>query len=123
LTQNNLGITYTRLAEVEENAENCKKAIAACEKALEVYSLSGFPRDYALTQNNLGDAYCTLAAVKEKPKNCEKAIKAYEEALKVFTAENFPENYQLIRRVLLWAFDFCEGDITGVKSIQQNNEQ
>jgi tetratricopeptide (TPR) repeat protein len=123
LTQNNLGITYTRLAEVEENAENCKKAIAACEKALEVYSLSGFPRDYALTQNNLGDAYCTLAAVKEKPKNCEKAIKAYEEALKVFTAENFPENYQLIRRVLLRAFDFCEGDITGVKSIQQNNEQ
>ncbi len=43
------------LAEVEDKAANCLKAIAAFEAALTVNTLERFPMQYAMTQNNLWD--------------------------------------------------------------------
>ncbi|NQE52454.1 hypothetical protein C5S29_02580, partial [ANME-1 cluster archaeon GoMg3.2] len=42
-TQNNLGIAYQTLAEVEGKAENCRRTIEAYDKALEVYTRDRFP--------------------------------------------------------------------------------
>ncbi|MEZ4547020.1 MAG: tetratricopeptide repeat protein [Thermodesulfobacteriota bacterium] len=49
-TQNNLGIVYRMLSDIEDRARNCKRAIDAYETALIVYSADKFPleyRDYA----------------------------------------------------------------------------
>ena len=72
--QNNLGNAYQTLAEVENTADNCHKAIAAYDEALRVYTLDRFPMDYAVTQNNLGGVYPTLAEVGDKATNGRKAI-------------------------------------------------
>ncbi len=79
-----MGNAYRTLAEVEEKAENCRRAIAAYEAALTVYTPDRFPMDYAMTQNNLGNAYRTLAEVEEKAENCEKAKQAYLAAITIF---------------------------------------
>jgi tetratricopeptide (TPR) repeat protein len=108
MTQNNLGNAYSTLAEVEDKASNCSKAIAAYREALKVYTLEDFPMDYATTQNNLGTAYRTLAEVEDKASNCNKAIAAYREALKVYTEEKFPEVYRIVERNLKRLLDFCK---------------
>ena len=93
MTQNNLGLTYKTLGEVEGKAENCKNSIEAFQKAQKVYTIERFPMDYAMTQNNLGNTYRTLGEVEEKAENCKLAIKAFQEAQKVYTIEKFPMNY------------------------------
>ena len=62
----------------------------AYEKALRVYTLEGYPVDYAMIQNNLGAAYRSLADVMDRKGNLAKAIKAYDEALKIYTAAKYP---------------------------------
>ena len=52
-TQNNLGSAYRTLAEVENKAENCKKAIKAYRAALEVFTADNFPEANRLVQDNL----------------------------------------------------------------------
>jgi pyrimidine deaminase RibD-like protein/tetratricopeptide (TPR) repeat protein len=89
----NLGIVCSTLAEVEDKAENCEKAIKAYEEALKVYTFNRFPSDYAMTQGNLGNVYGILAEEEAKTENCKKAISAYEEALKVYTFDRFPSDY------------------------------
>ena len=96
MTQNNLGVAYSSLAEVEAKADNCKKAIRAHDEALKVRTLDRFPMQYAMSQNNLGITYHTLAEIEAKADNCKKAIRAHEEALKVFTEKEFPEIYPLV---------------------------
>jgi tetratricopeptide (TPR) repeat protein len=108
MTQNNLGTAYRTLGEVEEKAENCKKAIKAYEEALKVYTLEDFPMDYGMTQNNLGNAYRTLGEVEEKAENCKKAKQSYEEALKIFTEKEFPEVYPQVLNNLRILLDFCK---------------
>jgi len=109
LTQNNLGAAYGTLAGVEEKAENCKRAIAAYEEALKVYTPERFPMYYGGTQNNLGNAYGRLAEIEEKAENCKKATKAYEEALRVYTKEEFPEIHKLITHNIGILRTFYEG--------------
>jgi tetratricopeptide (TPR) repeat protein/energy-coupling factor transporter ATP-binding protein EcfA2 len=104
MTQNNLGMAYKTLAEVEAKGENCKKAIEACKEALKIRTLEHFPMDYAVTQNNLGNAYKTLAEVEAKGENCKKAIEAYEGALKVWTLERFPMDYAMTQNNLGTAY-------------------
>ena len=53
MTQNNLGTAYSTLAEVEEQAENCNKAIAAYEEALKAYAEQDLPELYQLVKRNL----------------------------------------------------------------------
>jgi hypothetical protein len=53
MTQNNLGTAYRTLGEVEEKAENCKKAIMAYQEALRVYNKQEYPQQYAGVSSNL----------------------------------------------------------------------
>ncbi len=110
MTQNSLGIAYGKLADIEDKAANCQKAIAAYQEALKVYTLERFPMDYAMTQNNLGVAYDTLAEVEDKAANCQKAIAAYQEALNVYTLERFPIQYAMTQNNLGAAYQSL-GDI------------
>jgi len=52
----NLGNAYSTLAEVEEKAENCRRAIGAYEEALKVYTEHDFPQVYRLVDRNLRHA-------------------------------------------------------------------
>ncbi len=92
-TQGSLGNALQRLADIENKAANCKKAIAAYQEALKIYTLERFPMDYAMTQNNLGLASQNLGDIEDKAANCKKAIAAYQEALKVCTLERFAIPY------------------------------
>ncbi|MBD3191208.1 MAG: tetratricopeptide repeat protein, partial [Candidatus Heimdallarchaeota archaeon] len=92
-TQNNLGLAYRNLGEVEDKAKNCQKAIEAFQEALKVRTLEELPQDYAMTQNNLGAAYGTLSDVESRSENCQKAIKAYQQALIVFKEMNLFLDY------------------------------
>ena len=95
LAQNTLGNAYGTLAQVEDKAANCRKAIAADEAALTVYTRESFPMDYAMAQDNLGNAYRTLAEVEDKAANCRRAIAAFaESALDIYTPAESPELYR-----------------------------
>ena len=100
ITQNNLGNTYLKLAEVEDKAGNCRRAIKAYEEALRVHTLEKFPVDYGMAQNNVGGAYGRLAEVQDKAKNSRRAIEAYHEALKVRTLQRSPMDYAMTQNNL-----------------------
>ena len=119
MTQNNLGATYSILAEVEDKAENCNKAIHAFQETLEFYTLKDFPMQYAATQNNLGIAYRTLAEVEDKAENCKKAIQACQEALKFYTPEDFPMQYAMTQNNLGNAY----GTLAEVEDKAENREK
>jgi hypothetical protein len=70
--QNNLGVAYKTLAEVEDRAANCRKAIRACQEALKIRKLNQFPMDYAETQIVLGSAFKALAEVENRADNCKR---------------------------------------------------
>ncbi|WP_156093363.1 tetratricopeptide repeat protein, partial [Planktothrix serta] len=70
--------------------DNLEKAIAAYQAALEVYTRTAFPEDWAMTQNNLAAAYYSRIRG-ERADNLEKAIAAYQAALEVYTRTAFPE--------------------------------
>ena len=53
MTQNNLGTAYRTLAEVEDRAENCRKAIAACGEALSVLTEDLMPWPHEVVRRNL----------------------------------------------------------------------
>ena len=109
-TQYNLGSAYNTLAEVASRAENCKKAINAFKKALDIYTPDRFPMQYAKAQNGLGIAYNTLAEVESKAENCKKATSAFKEALKVFTEKEFREIYSSAILDIKKILDFCRKD-------------
>jgi tetratricopeptide (TPR) repeat protein len=107
MTQSNLGDTYRTLAEVENKAENCNRAIAACKEALKVHTLDRFPIKYAMTQSNLGDTYRTLAEVEDKAENCNRAIAAYEEALNLLQRTAMRGVCDIVSRNLEKTLRFC----------------
>ncbi|MHC5831622.1 MAG: tetratricopeptide repeat protein, partial [Nostoc sp.] len=61
-------------------------------QALEVYTRSAFPVDWATTQNNLGTAYGDRIKG-ERAENIESAIAAFNQALEVYTRSAFPQNH------------------------------
>ncbi|MBE9258762.1 tetratricopeptide repeat protein [Dolichospermum sp. LEGE 00246] len=75
-----------------DKAENLEIAIAAYTQALEVYTRTNFPEQWAMTQNNLGIAYGDRIRG-DKAENLEYAIAAYTQALEVYTRTNFPEQW------------------------------
>ena len=95
-TQNNLGVAYRTLSDVENKARNCKRAIEAYEAALIVYTLDQFPIQYATTKNNIAGAYTTLAESEEAKTNGEYAVTSYKEAQQVFSNDKYPEYYEMI---------------------------
>ncbi|MEB3831496.1 tetratricopeptide repeat protein, partial [Phormidium sp. CCY1219] len=70
-------------------ANNLEIAIVAYQAALEVYTRTAFPEDWATTQNNVGNAY--LYRIRgERADNIEEAIRRYQAALEVRTRTAFP---------------------------------
>jgi len=53
MTQNNLGNAYSSLAEVEDKAGNCKRAVTAYREALSVYTEEQFPEIHKGVVHNL----------------------------------------------------------------------
>jgi len=95
-TQNNLGVAYRTLSDVENKARNCKRAVEAYESALIVYTLDQFPLQYATTKNNIAGAFTTLAETEEAKTNGENAISYYKEAQLVFSNDKYPEYFEMI---------------------------
>jgi tetratricopeptide (TPR) repeat protein len=85
MVQNNLGVTYRRLADYENPRRNLRQAIAAFEQALRFRTAEDAPLDYAETQNELGIAYRNLAEYEDPVGNLRKAIEACKEALRFRT--------------------------------------
>ena len=102
--QNNLGVAHRQLAEIEDTAENCKRAIKAFQEALQIRTIYRFPLDYAATQNNLGNAYRLLAVAEDTTENCKRAIKAFQEALKIRILERVPIDYAMTQNNLGTAY-------------------
>lgn len=102
MAQNNLGISYTRLALVEEKEleTNIKKAMKAFKEALKIHTKLKYPVDYGITLHNIGTAYRVLTHVKDKSENCKMAIKAYEEALTIRTIDKYPTHYAMTQNNL-----------------------
>ena len=109
MTQNNLGNAYWDRIRGDK-ADNLEKAIAAYNEALEVYTRTDFPVDWARTQNNLGTAYSDRIRG-DKADNLENAIAAYNEALEVYTRTNFPVDWAMTQNNLGNAYwDRIRGD-------------
>ncbi|KPQ31268.1 MAG: hypothetical protein HLUCCO16_22120 [Phormidium sp. OSCR] len=91
MTQNNLAAAYwSRIR--GERADNIEEAIRCYQAALEVYTRSAFPYEWAMTQNNLGNAYQTRIRG-ERADNIEEAIRCFQAALEVCTRTAFPEDW------------------------------
>ncbi|RFP59880.1 MAG: tetratricopeptide repeat-containing protein, partial [Limnothrix sp. CACIAM 69d] len=82
---------------------NLELAIAAYERALEVYACDAFPQDWAMTQNNLANAY-NQRIRGERADNLEQAISAYERALEVYARDTFPEDWAMTQNNLAAAY-------------------
>jgi len=97
IVQNNRGVYYARMADIEKDAnlkkENIKKAIDSFTKALEVYTYEKFPREYFDTKSNLCEVYRRLAKVENKVINCKKAIENCEQALRIQHPKPYPKDY------------------------------
>ena len=74
------------------HAENQRKAIAAYDAALTVYTRERHPGEWAMTQNNLGNAWRSLPTG-DRGENLRMAIAAYEAALTVYTRDAYPVNW------------------------------
>ncbi|MDT9191299.1 MAG: tetratricopeptide repeat protein, partial [Limnospira sp. PMC 894.15] len=78
-------------------------AIGCYQVALEVYTRTAFPKDWALTQMNLGGAY--LYRIRgERADNIESAIGCYQVALEVYTRTAFPKDWALTQMNLGGAY-------------------
>ena len=109
MTQNNLGVAYYAL-QTGDRVGNVRKAIAAQEAALSVYTEKDFPADWAGSQNNLGVAYFFLPTG-DRAANLQKAITAYEAALRVRTQKDFPVDWATTQNNLGNAYcDLPSGD-------------
>ncbi len=66
-------------------------AIEHYQAALQVYTETRFPREWAETQHQLGNAYAHLPG--NRADNLRRAIAYYEAALRVFTEDKFPYDW------------------------------
>src|SRR5690606_26289086 len=82
-----------------ERAENSEEAIHHYRQALEVYTCTNFPEQWAGTQNSLANAY-TSRLRGDRTENLEKAIQHYRQALEVHTPSAFPNDCRKTARNL-----------------------
>ena len=106
--QSNLGGAYKGKAylntAVEDKIENAKKAIAAYENGLLVYTYQDYPYEWAKIQKNLGRLAYDTSFIEEQSINLERAIEAYENALKVMTFDIYPYDWAYTQRYLGLAY-------------------
>ena len=84
------GNALQTLGERESGTKNLKKAVAAFNEALEVYTRERVPLDWAMAQNNLGAALVALSKLESRTENLEKAVAAFNEALKERIRQRVP---------------------------------
>jgi Domain of unknown function (DUF4062)/Tetratricopeptide repeat len=101
--QNSLGNAWYILP-TGNREENLKKAIAAYEAALTVYTKQAYPNDWASTQINLGVAWQRLPTG-NKTENLKKAIAIYEGAFSVYTKQTYPISWATVQNNLGSAWD------------------
>ncbi|WP_315669478.1 CHAT domain-containing tetratricopeptide repeat protein, partial [Limnospira sp. PMC 1279.21] len=73
-----------------ERADNIEEGIRCYEAALEVYTRTAFPKDWAMTQMNWGTAYL-YRIWGERADNIEEGIRCCQAALEVYSRNAFPE--------------------------------
>jgi tetratricopeptide (TPR) repeat protein len=89
-TQNNQGNAYSDLAQVEDRADNLRRAITAFQQALVYRTPTAAPLAYAMTQANLGIAYADSG-------DLDAAIKCWCEAVKYFEQMGTPAYADRVR--------------------------
>ncbi|HEY0754060.1 MAG TPA: CHAT domain-containing protein [Ktedonobacteraceae bacterium] len=82
-----------------DRTRQMEAALAACEEALQVYTLALYPSQYASTQVTLGNVYRERALGVQRD-NLERAIACFREALRVFTQADLPYEYALAQHGL-----------------------
>jgi tetratricopeptide (TPR) repeat protein len=83
-----------------------EQAVQADQKALEVYTKSDSPQDWARTQANLGSALSdeSMAANGEKAAAlADQAVQAYRNALEVFTRADLPQDWAQVQASMGYA--------------------
>ena len=99
MTQNNLAAALYELgtrSSGEEGRRLLEDAVAACRSALEVYTKSDLPQDWATTQNNLSIALHELgtrSGAEEGRRLLEDAVAACRSALEVRTKADLPQDW------------------------------
>ncbi|HYO60016.1 ATP-binding protein [Archangium sp.] len=79
--------------------ENLRRAMAAYQAALEVWTRESHPDDWARVQNNLGNALSQLPTG-SREENLRRAMAAYQAALEVWTRESHPDNWAMVQNNL-----------------------
>ncbi len=103
------GLGYTQWMGGERE-EKLERAIAAYERAAQIFTRETVPNEWARTQDALGEVYRRRIRG-ERAENLDKAIAAYEEALTVMTREAFPPDWALAQASLGLAYlDRLRGD-------------
>ncbi len=78
---------------------NVEIAITGHQTALQVYTETAFPQNWAMTQYNLANAY--RERIKgDKAENLELAIASYKAALRVYTETAFPQAWAMTK--IIW---------------------
>jgi tetratricopeptide (TPR) repeat protein len=93
--QNNLGLAYRSLSEVEDYVQNLRLAVTAFGHAARYYAPAAHPLEFAVVQNNLGATYITLSASADRKNNLRNAIQAFRRALTFLKAEEAPLYFAL----------------------------
>ena len=102
--QVNLAGAYLILAQAAgyaaDQADSCRKAMAACREALAAYAQDRYPARYAAAKNRLAIAYLALSQVEEREENCRNAIFACREALSGISRKEQPLAYAALQNSL-----------------------
>lgn len=76
-------------------------AVSAYQRALRVFRVDAYPREYAILHNNLATAYLSMRLAPEQAKMREAmAVQSFQEALRVVTLEEDPSEYAMLQNNL-----------------------
>ena len=88
-----LGCAYAKLF-IGDRETNLRHAISFFTNALQIYTETAFPQEYAASQLNLGIAYFKTRQG-NRTDNLYGAIACYKNALRIYTRTAFPQDYAL----------------------------
>ena len=83
--------------------DNLEQAIEHYQHALEIFTQTAYPANWAMTQNNLAAAYSDRIAGARRD-NIEQAIEHYQHALEIFTQTATPEQWAQTQNNLAAAY-------------------
>ena len=85
-----LAIAHSDYPEGDKLA-HARKALVHYQQALQVYTRTAFPQDWAMVQNNMGLLYRQWPDETEQATYLELAIACFQSALESYTAQEFPQ--------------------------------